>query len=163
MAMVHAVENDTHALVRGDKCADTQDQSDGRQGAVASAELAEREKNSHDQTPDNRADAKRAGKEDAGRIAVAYGPAHEIWMSLSTERGVDRFEESSESTGVGGVGERIDCRLLLPGGKVELSRRPFPNVSCNDPVDLFAEWLNRDCKRMSATEVLQSPDHKGAA
>ena len=93
MPVVHAVQHDAHALVRGHERADAQDESNGREGPVAPAGVAEGQDDADGEAGDDEADAEGARKEDARWVAVADGPADKVGVGLSAERGLDGVDD----------------------------------------------------------------------
>lgn len=121
-----------------------QNPRDGREGAVAPAHAAEGQQDGGGEASGDEADAQRSREEDARRVAVADGPAHEVGVGLAAEGGLDGPDEAPESGWVRGVGEGLNGGLLLPGGQVQLAGGPLHDVRRDDPVDFLAERLDCD-------------------
>ena len=77
-------------------------------------------------------------------IAVADGPADEVWVGLAAERGLNCLVDVAEGGWVGGVLQSLQEDDALAGGEIKLAGGIFDNVGANDTVNLLTEWLNGD-------------------
>lgn len=100
MAVMHAVQNDTHALVCGNKCADAEHKRNSRDGTVAASNTAKNHEDAGNKADEDQADTKSAGKEDTGRVAVANRPTNKVGVSLAAKRRLDSVDEETHGSRV---------------------------------------------------------------
>lgn len=80
MVVVQAMQNDAHALVRGNKSAYSQDPSNQREDSVASASITKRYEYSGGEACEDETDAKGASKPDTREVAITDRPANKVGM-----------------------------------------------------------------------------------
>ena len=97
MTVVHTVKNDTHPLPGSDKGGNANHVSDQRQDTPSTSGTAEGDEDGSDKTEGDDRDTKTASKDDTRTVAVADGPANEVWVSLTTESVLDWLEGGTES------------------------------------------------------------------
>lgn len=78
MAMVHAVENDTHSFPSGDERRDTDHEWNERHDSPTTSCTAQAQQNASNNPAEDASNAETAGENDARAVAVADGPANEI-------------------------------------------------------------------------------------
>lgn len=121
VAVVHAVEDDAHALPRRDQRRYADEEAEEREHAPRATGVAERQDNGSDQPDHDPADAQTTGEDDTRTVTVADGPADEVGVSLAAERPLDRRHDVLERRRVGRVLERVEKSCALLGREIELS------------------------------------------
>lgn len=121
VAVVHAVENDAHALPGGDESGDTDEPADERKHAPPASSGGEGDDEVGDEAGSDGKDAEAAGEDHTRTVAVADGPADEVGVCLSAEGVLDCGDDFAESGWVGGVLEGVKKSLLLTGREVEFA------------------------------------------
>lgn len=149
MAVMHAVQDNTHALPGSDQGRDSDQESDDGKNSPSSTSVTESNENGSDETAYNAGDTKTAGKDDAGAVAVADSPADEVWMGLAAQRPLDRGGNVAEGRRMGGVLKRVQQLVALFGGEVELASASISDIDGDDSGDLFAVRLDGDWATMS--------------
>ena len=144
VTVVHAVENDTHALIRSDEGSDSDNPEKSGNGSDATWSCRKREEDGPEEPSDDEEDSETASEDDASAVTVADGPADEVWVGLAAERGLNCLVDVAEGGWVGGVLQSLQEDDALAGGEVELAGGILNDVSANDTVHLLAERLNGD-------------------
>jgi hypothetical protein len=107
VTMMHAVQNDAHALPSRDERGDAEKKSDDGEHAPCSASAAEgNDGGSHD-TSNDATNAETTSKDDARTVAVTDGPANEVGVSLEAEGPFNCLDDVAESRRVSGVLESM--------------------------------------------------------
>lgn len=145
MSVVQPVQDHAHALVRRNQYGDAQHPANGRQGAVAAARVGQSQHDGDHGAEQDERDAEPPCKEDARRVAVADGPADEVGVRLTTQRGFDRRDDDAECGRVRRMCKRLKYGFLLLVGEVELPGRVVHDISGDHTVDFFSEGLYGDC------------------
>lgn len=144
MAMVHAVEDDTHALPGSNECCNTNHEANGRKNSPASTCVTESDENGANDTTKDAGNAKTTGEDDTRGVAVANGPSNEVGVGLVTQRPFDRVHDNSEGCGMSGVSQGVQQSRPLLRREVQLARCTIGYVDCNDACDFFSERLDRE-------------------
>jgi len=142
VTVVHAVENDAHALPGSNKRGDADDEANQRKDPPGATSTAESEDDGDNETGNNATDAQTTRKDDAGAVAVADRPANEVRVSLATQRPLNCSNDIPESRWVSGVLQGMKQRTALFRREVELARSTVGNVDRDDAVDLLTVGLN---------------------
>lgn len=107
VAVVHAVKNNAHALIGCNQCRSTKDPEESGDGTETTLLLGQGQENGEEETGEDEENAEAAGEDDAGAVAVADGPADEVWVGLAAEGGLDGAVDIAEGGRVGGVLEGL--------------------------------------------------------
>ena len=138
------MKDDTHALIRSDESSDSNNPEERGDGSDATWSCRKRKEDGPEETSDDEEDSEAASEDDASAIAVADGPADEVWVGLAAERGLNCLVDVAEGGWVGGVLQSLQEDDALAGGEIKLAGGIFDNVGANDTVNLLTEWLNGD-------------------
>ena len=145
VAVVHAVEDDTHALPSSNERGDADDEANQRKNPPGTTSTAESEDDGDNETGNNATDAQTTRKDDARAVAVTDRPADEVRMSLATQRPLDCSNDVLESRWVSGVLQSMKQRTALFGREIELARSTVGDVDRDDAVDFLTVGLNSYC------------------
>jgi hypothetical protein len=85
-------------------------------------------------------------------IAIADGPADEVWMGLIAERLVDRCHDAAKGRRMCGIPEGMEKCHTIASRDVEFARSPFSNISSDDAGNFLTEWLDSNYGTLSAWE-----------
>ena len=83
--MMHAVQDNAHALPRGDEGSDANEPADERQHAPPAAYGAQSDDQISDEAGDDTSNAEATCKDDTRSVAVTYRPADEVGVCLAAE------------------------------------------------------------------------------
>lgn len=149
------MKDDTHALVPSDKGSESNHPEERSDGSDATWSCRKCEEDGPKETGDDQEYAEAASKDNASAVAVADGPADEVWVGLAAEKGLDRFVDVAEGGWVGGVLESLQENDALAGREVELTGGILHDVSTDNAVNLLAEWLNGDYSRLDYVSFMR--------
>lgn len=113
--MVHAVEDNTHALPGSNERGDADDEANQRKNPPGTTSTAESEDDGDNETGNDTTDAQTTRKDDARAVAVTDCPANEVRMSLATQRPLNCSNDVLESRWVSGVLQSMKQRTALFG------------------------------------------------
>lgn len=116
--MVHAVEDDAHALPSSNQSSYTDHKANGREHAPAASSTAQHNQDGRNDAANDPSDAKATGEDDAWSVAIADRPSNEIWVGLVTQSPFDRVDDLVASSRVGGDGQSVEESSTLFGRKV---------------------------------------------
>lgn len=143
--MVHAVQDNTHALPGGNQCSDTNEPANERKHAPAATSRGKSDDDVGDETSGDGEDTEAASKDDTRAVTVADSPTDEVGVSLLAEGELDGGDYIAESRWVGRVLQRMEKSLLLARRKIEFAWCVVCNVDSDNAGDLVAVWLSSDC------------------
>lgn len=89
MAMVHAVEDDTHALPCCNQRRDTDEEANERNDTPCTTSAAAGEDDGDDETSEDAEDAESAREDDTRPVTIADSPTDEVGVCLASERPLD--------------------------------------------------------------------------
>ena len=147
--MVHAVEDDAHALPGGDESGDADEPAKEGKNTPSPASGRKSDDEIRDETGGDGEDTQATGEDDTGSVAVADGPADEVRVSLSAQGVLDGCDDGAKGGRVSRVLQCVEKSLLLTRRQVELARRVVGDVDGDDTGDLIAVWLGGDCRQVS--------------
>jgi hypothetical protein len=145
VAVVHAVEDDTHALPGSNERGDADDEANQGKNPPGTTSTAQSEEDGDNETGNNATDAQTTRKDDARAVAITDRPANEVRVSLATQRPLDCSDDILEGRRVSGVLQSMKQPTALLGRKVELARSTVGDVDRDDAVDLLTVGLNGYC------------------
>lgn len=148
MPVVETVQDNAHALPRGDERRDADEPGGERDHAPRPGGGGEGDEEVGNETRDDAEDSQPAGEEDAWAVAVADGPADEVGVGLPAESIFDGGEDGAEGGGVGGGLEGFQNGGAIAGGDVEFARGAIGDVDGDYTLDLVAVGLRGDCARL---------------
>lgn len=143
-SVMQAVQYHTHALGSCNERGDTQEPTDGEDGAITPANAAQRENDGANRREDYGREGRGEDDTDASRIAVGNGPSHEIGMGLFSQYVLSGLNNQTKSGRVCRISECLNSSLMLAAGQVQLAWRIGSEVCCNDSINLSSKRLNRD-------------------
>lgn len=103
VAVVHAVEDDTHALVSSNQSGSTKDPEESCNSAETTLLLGKGEEDRDEETGEDEEEAEGTSEDDTSAVAVADSPADEVWMRLAAKGGLDGAVDVAEGGWMGGV------------------------------------------------------------
>jgi hypothetical protein len=96
VTVVQSVKYNAHALVAGDQRGNTDHEGDGGQSAVAASGAGEGQNEGNHDSDQYSGNAEALCEGDPGWVAIADGPPDEIWVSLATQRCLNRLGNDAE-------------------------------------------------------------------
>jgi len=106
--MVHAVQDNTHALPGGDERSDTDEPAKERKNAPAATSGRKSDDDVGNETGDYAKDTETTSKNNTRAVTVADGPADEVGVSLLAERELYSGDYITEGRWVSRVLQRVE-------------------------------------------------------
>ena len=117
-----SVEDEAEAFVGGYDGAEAEEPEEGGKDTIPARDVGEGEDCGDDEAGDDAFDAEATDEDHARFVAVADGPADEIWMGLAAEGGVGDLEGGFKGGGVRGMLEGVDDASAVFVGEIQFSR-----------------------------------------
>jgi hypothetical protein len=94
--MMHAMKNNTHALVSSNKRRSADDQPNGAQSAPPATDVTERNQQLGEDACENETDAETTCEDHSWAVTIADRPADEVGMELIAKGGFDFLGDVGE-------------------------------------------------------------------